>query len=154
MASFDGLHCPGFPMLLLDVLHRFGYTGTPTYRGHPYREFRHSHCEDHVDIPTHPFDPSMAAWFTTAEGNDLDDTLERVAHQALMEFCERHLLGLDGTVVALLPVRNKVNTIWSESLAAIGDLDHETYHAGWAFTARYVQHVSFLLQEVTVTGTF
>jgi hypothetical protein len=96
----------------------------------------------------------MAAWFTTAEGNDLDDTLERVAHQAHMEFCERHLLGLDGTAVALLPVRNKGNTIWSESLAAIGDPDHETYHAGWAFTARYVQHVSFLLQEVTVTGTF
>jgi hypothetical protein len=32
----DGLHCPGFPTLLRDVLHRFGYTGTPTYHGRPY----------------------------------------------------------------------------------------------------------------------
>jgi hypothetical protein len=26
----------------------------------------------------------MMAWFTTARGNDLDNTLERAAHQALM----------------------------------------------------------------------
>jgi hypothetical protein len=30
---FDGLHYPGFPTLLRDVLHRFGYTGLPAYRG-------------------------------------------------------------------------------------------------------------------------
>jgi hypothetical protein len=29
----DGLHRPGFPTLLQDVLHRFGYTGLPAYRG-------------------------------------------------------------------------------------------------------------------------
>jgi hypothetical protein len=57
-----------------------------------------------MDIPTHPSDLSMTACFTTAEGDDLDDTLERVAHQALMEFCECHLSGLDSTTVALLPV--------------------------------------------------
>jgi hypothetical protein len=28
----DGLHRPGVPTLLWDVLHRFGYTGLPTYR--------------------------------------------------------------------------------------------------------------------------
>jgi hypothetical protein len=34
---YDGLHHLGFTTLLLDVLHHCGYTGTPTYRGHPYR---------------------------------------------------------------------------------------------------------------------
>jgi 2-polyprenyl-6-methoxyphenol hydroxylase-like FAD-dependent oxidoreductase len=96
----------------------------------------------------------MTAWFTTAERDDLDDALERVAHQALMEFYECHLLGLDGTVVALLPIHNEGNTVWSERLAAVGDLEHETYHAGWAFTARYSQHMSSLLHEVMVTGAF
>jgi hypothetical protein len=57
-----------------------------------------------VDIPAHPTDPTITAWFTTAQGDDLDDTLERVAHQALMEFCERHLLVLSDTVIALLPI--------------------------------------------------
>jgi hypothetical protein len=39
-------------------------------------------------------------------------------------------------------------------LATIDNLERETYHAGWAFTACYAQHVSSLLQEVTVTGTY
>jgi hypothetical protein len=87
----------------------------------------------------------MTAWFTTAKGDDIDDALERVAHQALMEFCECHLPGLFDTTVALLPIQNEGNAVWSERLAAIGDPECETYHTGWAFTARYAQHVSSLL---------
>jgi hypothetical protein len=71
----DGLHRPGFPTLLRDVLHRFGYMGTPTYRGHPHRQFGRGCCKVYVDIPAHPSDPGM-----TARGDDLDDTLERAAH--------------------------------------------------------------------------
>jgi hypothetical protein len=56
----------------------------------------------------------MTAWFTTARGDDLDDTLDRAAHQALSEFCERHLLDLNGTTIVLLPIQNEVNTVWSE----------------------------------------
>jgi hypothetical protein len=79
----DGLYYPGFPTLLWDVLHRFGHTGTPTYHGHPYHEFGRGGCEVHVDILAHPSDLGMTAWFTTATGDDLDDTLERAAHHAL-----------------------------------------------------------------------
>jgi chromosome segregation ATPase len=43
--------------------------------------------------------------------------------------------------------------VWSERVAAIGDLELLTHHAGWVLTARYAQHVSSLLQEVTATGT-
>jgi hypothetical protein len=32
----DGLHRPGFPTLLRDVLHHFSYTGFPAYHFHPY----------------------------------------------------------------------------------------------------------------------
>jgi hypothetical protein len=105
-----------------------------------------------VDIPAHPTDPTMTAWFTTARGDDLDDTLEREAHQALTEFCERHLPVLGDTALALLPVRNEGNAVWSERVTAIGDPEFLTHHAGWALTARYAQHVSSLLQEVTATG--
>jgi hypothetical protein len=56
-----GLHRPSFPILLRDVLHRFGYMGIPTYCGRLYREFKRSRCEVHVDVPTHPSDPSMMA---------------------------------------------------------------------------------------------
>jgi hypothetical protein len=84
----------------------------------------------------------MTAWFTTATGDDLDDTLERVAHQALLEFCECHLPGLAGIAIPLFPIQNKGNTVWSERLAAVGNPEHSAYHAGWAFTARCAQHMS------------
>jgi hypothetical protein len=139
--------------LLRDVLHRFGYMGFPAYHGRPYHQFGLGHCKVHVDILAHPTDPAMTAWFTTARGDDLNDTLERAAHQALTEFCERHLPILGDTAIALLPVQNEGNTVWSERVATVGDPEFLTHHAGWALTARYAQHMSSLLQEVIATGT-
>jgi hypothetical protein len=149
----DGLRRPGFPTLLRDVLHCFGYVGLPAYRGRPYRQFGPGRCKVHMDISAQPTDPIMTAWFTTARGDDLNDTLERAAHQALTEFCERHLPVLGDTAIALLPVRNEGNAVWSDRVIAISDPEFLTHHAGWALTARYAQYVSSLLQEVTVTGT-
>jgi hypothetical protein len=148
----DGLHRPGFPTLLRDVLHRFGYTGFPAYRGRPYRQFGLGRYKIHVDIPAHPTDLTMTAWFTTARRDDLDDTLERAAHQALTEFCERHLLVLGDTAIALLLVQNEGNAVWSERVTAISDPKFPTHHVCWALTARYAQHMSSLLQEDTATS--
>jgi hypothetical protein len=106
--------------------------GLPAYHGRPYRQFGLGHCKVQVDIPAHPTDLTMMVWFTTARGDDLDDTRERAAHQALTEFCECHLPVLGDTVIALLPV--------------------QTHHAGWVLTAHYAQHMSSLLQEVTAMG--
>jgi hypothetical protein len=117
----DGLHRPGFLAMLWDVLRHFGHTGTPTYHSHPYHEFGHGCCEVHVDIPAHSFDPGTTAWFTTATGDDLNDTLERAAHQAVTEFYERHLPGLTSTTIALLPIQNEGKAVWSERLAAVGE---------------------------------
>jgi hypothetical protein len=107
-----------------------------------------------VDILAHLSDPGMTTRFSTAISDDLDDTLERVAHQALTEFCERHLPGLIGIAVALFPIQNEGNTTWSERLAAVGDPERPTYHTGWAFTARYAQHMSTMFQDVTMTGDY
>jgi hypothetical protein len=79
----------------------------------------------------------MMAWFTMATGDDLDDTLERAAHQALTKFCECHLSGLAGTTITLFPIQNEGNTAWSVRLAAVCDPERSVYHAGWAFPARY-----------------
>jgi hypothetical protein len=83
------------------------------YRGRPHRQFRLGRCKVHVDILAQPTDPTMTAWFNTARGDDLDDTLERATHQALTEFCERHLPVLGNTAIALLPVLNEGNAVWS-----------------------------------------
>jgi hypothetical protein len=107
-----------------------------------------------VDVSAHPSDPGMTAWFTTATGDDLDDILERAAHQTLIEFCECHLSGLADTANALFPVQNEGNTVWSTRLAAVGDPECSTYHAGWTFMARYTQHMSSMFQEVVATGAY
>jgi hypothetical protein len=100
-----------------------------------------------------PTDLTMTAWFTTAQGDDLDDTLERVVHQALTEFCECHLPVLGDTTIALLSARNEGNTVWSERVAAIGDPKFLTHHVSWVLTACYAQHVSSLLHEIIAMGT-
>jgi hypothetical protein len=77
--------------------------GSPVYCGRPYHQFGLGRCKVHVNILAHPTDPIMTAWFTTARGDDLDDTLERAAHQALTEFCEHHLAVSGDTAISLLP---------------------------------------------------
>jgi hypothetical protein len=148
----DGLHRPGFPTLLQDVLHRFGYTMLPAYHVRPYHQFGLGRYKVHVDIPAHPTNPTMTAWFTTARGDNLDDTLERAAHQSLTKFCECHLPVLGDTAIALLLVWNEGNAVWSEHVTVVSDPEFPTHHGGWALTARYTQHVSSLLQEVTAMG--
>jgi hypothetical protein len=105
-----------------------------------------------VDILAHPTELTMTAWFTTARGDDLDDTLERAAHQALTEFYERHLPVVGDIAISLIPVRNEGNVVWCERMTVIGDPVFPTHHAGWALTTRYAQHVSSLLQEVMAMG--
>jgi hypothetical protein len=70
------------------------------------------------------------AWFTMARGDDLNNTLERAAHQALTEFYERHLSVLGDTAIALIPVQNEGKVVWSERVAAIDDSKLPTHHAG------------------------
>jgi hypothetical protein len=148
----DGLHRPGFPTLFRDVLHRFDYTGPPAYRSRLYRQLGLGCWKVHVDVPAHPTDPTMTAWFTTARGDDLDDTLERAAHQALTEFCERHQPVLDDTAIALLPVQDEGNAVWSARVAATANPEFPTHHASWVLTTRYAQHVTSMLQEATATS--
>jgi hypothetical protein len=85
-----------------------------------------------------------------SRGDDLDDTQERAAHQALTNFYECHLPVLDDTTITLLPIWNKSNAVWSEHVAAVGNPELLTHHAGWVIMVRYSQHVSSLLQEVMV----
>jgi hypothetical protein len=79
----------------------------------------------------------MTAWFTMARGDDLDDTLEKAAHQALTEFCEHHLPILGDTTITLLPILHEGNAVWSERVAAMGEPELPTHHTGWVLTARY-----------------
>jgi hypothetical protein len=58
--------------------------------------------------------------------DDLDDMLERAAHLVLMQFCECHLSDLTDTAIALLPIRDGDNAMWSEHLTTACDPTHPT----------------------------
>jgi hypothetical protein len=94
------------------------------------------------------------AWSTSARGDDIGDTLEGAAQQALMEFCERHLQDTAGTFVALFPIWDESDQTWRRRMAAACDTTLPTYHEGWAFTAWYAQHMSTILWEVVLVGAF
>jgi hypothetical protein len=77
------------------------------------------------------------AWSASAKGDDMDNALERVAHQALMEFYEQHLEDTAGTHVALFPIRDKSNWTWRRRMAAACNAAHLTHHKGWALIMQY-----------------
>jgi hypothetical protein len=54
--------------------------------------------------------------------------------------------------IALFIIQNEGNTAWSERLVAVGNSERSAYHAGWAFNARYAQHMSSMFQEVAAAG--
>jgi hypothetical protein len=91
---------------LWDVLQRFGYMKKPNYHSHVFCEFQFGRCEVSVDIALNAKQPSWMAWSTSATGHDMGDTLEMVACQALVMFCEQHLMDSVDTPVALFSIQN------------------------------------------------
>jgi hypothetical protein len=140
----DGLHRPGFPTLLWDMLHHFGYTGISAYCGRSYHQFRLGNCKIHRDIQAHPTDPTMMDWFTMARGDDIDDMLERAAHQASQSSVSATCWSSVTPPLPCSPFRMRA-TWCGVSVAAVGDPQLSTHHVGWALMARYTQHVSSLL---------
>jgi hypothetical protein len=57
-------------------------------------------CEVRVEIP---FDPT-ALWKGAVVGSEVDDTIEKMAHMALILLCERSLAD---TSIALFPIRDQ-----------------------------------------------
>jgi hypothetical protein len=112
----------GLTTLLQDVLHCFGYTGFPAYRGHPYRQFRMGCCKVHVDILAHPTDPTMTAWFTTARGDDLDDTRTR------LQYAQDKLVAAQSYVHHLETELHERDEQLEARQAQAADLQHQVEH--------------------------
>jgi hypothetical protein len=74
------------------------------YHGRICHGFHLGHYEVHIDIPLNVKQPSWTAWSTLAKGDDMNITLEKVAHKALTEFCEQHLVDTTNTPIALFPI--------------------------------------------------
>jgi hypothetical protein len=94
------------------------------------------------------------AWSTLATGHDMSDTLEMVAQQALEMFCEQHLLDTADTPIALFPIRDRGDQTWRRCMEAVCDETQLAFHAGYAMSTLYAQHVCNLLHEVEMVNIF
>jgi hypothetical protein len=84
----------------------------------------------------------------------MSDTLEMVAHQALEMFCEQHLLDTADTPIALFPIWDRGDQTWWRHMKAAFDETQPAFHAGYAMSTLYAQHVPNLLQEVEMVNIF
>ncbi|CAO2043280.1 unnamed protein product [Urochloa humidicola] len=100
-------HRGGFPSLLWDTLREFGYIEPPKYVGREYIELGLHRCEVVLDIPSTPAHPGWAPWRVVAYGNELTDTWEIAAFEALTKFCEKHQEEIAGTPAAVFPFRGE-----------------------------------------------
>jgi hypothetical protein len=55
----NGLHHPGFPTLLWNMLQHFDYVEKPAYHGCIFREFQIGRSEVHVDMMLNTKQPSV-----------------------------------------------------------------------------------------------
>jgi hypothetical protein len=104
-----GLHCPGFPRVLYDVLIHLGYDGdAPVYHGRLPRVHDLDRCEVSVTIPldsTHP-------WSGSVIGTEPDTSIEMMVHIVLTSLCEDRLTATAALPIVLLPIQNQENPIW------------------------------------------
>jgi hypothetical protein len=144
-----GLHLHDFPMLLCDTLVRTTYDEeVPEYRRRFYTEHNLPLCEVHVNISSHPVFPNGSPWSTWIIRNDMDDALEKAAHVALIAMCSQRLPDTTGTPIALYPIQDHSDPEWKAHIDEACDIYQECYHVGWAYMARYAQHM-FKLQHDT-----
>jgi hypothetical protein len=140
-----GQHRLGFPRVLYDALVHLVYNrDAPVY--HARMSMAHSvdQCEVSMTIPLNLMEPWMATVFTI----ELDDTIEKMAQDALASLCGSHLADTAAMPIALFPTRYQGDPMWKQHLEAIFDPEGPHLHAGMVAMAEYTQY-SFNLQRTT-----
>jgi hypothetical protein len=114
-----GQHCPWFLRVIFNALLCHSYNGDVLlYHCHPFQAHSLSVYEVWVEIP---FDP-MALFRGAIIGNDIDDTIKKMAHMALTAFCERSLAVTIDTLLALFPISNHVEPMWQQCHEVMCDI--------------------------------
>jgi hypothetical protein len=95
----------GFPTLLWDTLKGLGYTAYPEYST---REVMTTgqllRCEVKVNISVRPTNPAWEEWECKAQGQNLADTVQKDALEALTTFCGKHPDEVADTAARVIPV--------------------------------------------------
>jgi hypothetical protein len=69
-------------------------------------------------------------------------------------FCEQHLSDTANTPIALFPIRDRGDQTWRRRMKVACDETQPAFHAGYAMSTLYAQHMSNLLHEVEMVNIF
>jgi hypothetical protein len=140
-----GRHYPGFPLEFLCALIRLSYDELiPTYRCCLFQAHGLSACEVQVEIPSDRAAPHRGSVI----GIDLDDGVEKMAHMALIAFCEHHLTDTAGTPLVHLLIQNQENPLWQQSHNTVCDMTNTQFSIPCSRLAKYTRYL-FNLQHNT-----
>ena len=110
------LHYEGFPAVLWDTLHSFGYQSPPVYAGRAYQDHGIPRSRVHVRVPPPPDQPQWPLLEVVAEGHMLHDTWEFAALQTLTQFCRAHPLEIVLDPIGLFPARDTRDPDWLDRM--------------------------------------
>jgi hypothetical protein len=119
----------GFPALSWDTLKDFGHT---TYLEYSTREIITTgqllRCEVKVKISVCPTNPAWEEWECRAQGQNLTNTVQKAALEALKTFCGKHPGEIAGSAakVILVPERHIVPCVEFEAILPAQGNSHDS----------------------------
>jgi hypothetical protein len=90
----------------------------------------------------------MTPWRGAITGNEMDDTVEKMAHVALTSLCECSLATTSDTPIALFQIHNQDESKWQQHLEVVCDLTSPHNSPSPTQMAKYVRYL-FNLQHNT-----
>jgi hypothetical protein len=136
-AHTNALHWKGFPHLLWESLHVFGYTEPPPYDGVEYDEEGVPRCRVKMTVPPHP---TLSLWRpieVNVIGHRLADTFEAAAMEAIHIFCDQHPEEVAGYPIGLFPAMDFRDPEWTFRVTycdhLLGNLAGETLRTAVRF---------------------
>jgi hypothetical protein len=119
----------GFPALLWDTLKDFGYTAYPEYSTREVMTIGQLlRCEVKVKISMCPTNPAWEEWECKAQGQNLADTVQKAALEALTTFCGKHPGEEAGSTAKVIPVpeRHTVSCVEREAFLPAQSNSHDS----------------------------
>jgi hypothetical protein len=71
----------------------------------------------------------------------MDEAMENPADMALTALCSQNLAATAGTPIPLYPIQDRSDPEWKARMDEVGIVFQVHYHSGWAYMARYAQHL-------------
>ena len=117
------------------------------YYGREYVKDGVHKCEIRVRILGHPSCPAFQTWYHIAYGKKLQDTCQKAARQALIEYRQIFEEDIERTPARFFPVPNQTTPTWCEKVWALEKIDLKTPEYTAVTTVKYLHALDTLYEN-------